>query len=167
MKLKDTTIQKIRQSAKDPSEIVWTHNAAIVIEFLSRTFLPLDYFLKDTDDEGRSIKNKLMAEERLQRQWLKQTMPITADMLYQMYLQYRDYVDYTRPIESKYRFTFIINRMRYNLNGWEFLKTRHGREQVPHFEPLMLRTQVDDAPEIKETPVTKTDVSGTLKDLSE
>lgn len=120
---------------------VFIYNAEIIIEFLNKTFMPTPYFLNmnglnelmpGVDIEPKHLKDpKVLEEERF-----------TIGDLYEFYKLYRQQVDYTTPIESRYKFSVILKKLSLRRNGWKFRFRRYTRAQLVYVAPAQLRARV-------------------------
>lgn len=114
---------------------VWIYNAELIIEFLNRTYMPTKFFLS-TEGALRGKEDDLLEEDF---QGFQNTQRISLDDLYEGYLLFREKENYTAEIESKYKFSLILNKMNYQFNRWEFRKSRYSRNQIIMYGPLQKR----------------------------
>lgn len=134
---------------------VWIYNADIILEFLNETFVPTQTFLR----EGA----KILVGETLNFSHLKDGKKVVteqmmkADDLYDLYIMFRNHKDYTAEIETRFKFSTILGKMRLYKNGWEFLKRRSTRRQTIVIGPLVMRSRAEDKTTL--APVAKTDLS--------
>lgn len=127
---------------------VWIYNADIIIEFLNSTLMPTNYFLKHKG-LGLLPGNLVPLNE-----YTRLNDEITMEQLYKFYLMFREQHDYTSPIETKFKFSIIIKKLRFYKNNWEFVVGRKGRRQVVTVAPALLRSDLTDREKI-DYPVNK------------
>jgi hypothetical protein len=124
---------------------VFIYDASIIIEFLDKTFMPLNYFL------NYQAMNEIGPGIEIQPKHFKDPKDMEKKMtmgdLYDIYKMFRQQMPYTREIESHYKFSVIVKKLRYRPNRWQFRVRRTGRAQFIYLSPLELRVRV--APEIK------------------
>lgn len=119
---------------------VFIYNAAIIIEFLNETLMPLSFFLKpeiivdlpSRDLDKKDFKNPEDFNEQR----------ISMKDLYEFYKLFRQQKEYTAPIESYYKFSVIVKKVSFKRNGWRFIVRRHGRDQTVMVAPAQLRVRV-------------------------
>lgn len=120
---------------------VLIYNADIIIEFLNATFIPSRYYVHGyfegmvqfIDKDGKFLK-----EIPWQKHSIKQNT-LSFEKLYEYYMMFRRTRPYTKDIESRFVFGTIIKHLNFAVNGWQFLRFRKGRKQVPCVAPLKLR----------------------------
>lgn len=141
-------VKKITQGI--PREkLVYRYDASIIIEFLTRTFMPLPYFVKPEYLHTNELVNGMVyGQKRLYNDPEFVECHLPMDTLYEYYLLYREKVPYSRQVESRYQFSVIIRRMSYERNGWKFYVRRYSRDQTLIVGPLKLRVQVP--PEVRD-----------------
>ena len=134
MNIKEETLEKKFKHV--PKKYQVKHfNAEIIIEFLYRTYMPTDYFLKPKANIDEITKDCFVADS-------VEDCRVEADDIYQKYLEFREDVDYTADIEKRWTFMVIINALNYSKNNWEFIKKRVGTLQTPTYAPLLKRSKV-------------------------
>lgn len=145
---------------------VWIYNGDLILEFLNETFVPIQHFLRDDakilTGETLSFEHFKNGHEVVSKHMMK------LDELYDLYVMFRNYKDYTAPIETRFKFGTIIGKMRLYKNGWEFLKRRSTRRQTIVVGPLLLRSRVEDKkdlPPVEKTNLSKAQVEVTKEDL--
>ena len=113
------------------------YDASIVLEFLVKTFMPTKFFLPETfkPQPGIQLGTNSMKKVSVGKEMLMRD-------LYDLYLLFREQMDYTARIESRYIFGIIIRNLRYYKNGWEFTVWRVGVAQIWHVGPLVMRKDV-------------------------
>jgi hypothetical protein len=121
---------------------VSVHNASVIIDFLNRTFMPLHYFIipsvlmKIKTSKDIFKKNDYFRPEEFD------TARMSMGDLYQIYRIFRQQMDYTSPIESRYKFSRIVTKLQYFKNGWQFSKVRKTKAQLIYLYPVLLRCNV-------------------------
>lgn len=124
---------------------VFIYNASIIIEFLDKTFMPISYFLNTpamneigygTEIQPKHFKDQKQMEHKM-----------TTGDLYDIYKLFRQQMPYTSEIETFYKFSVIMKKLRYRPNGWQFRVRRTGRAQLIYLSPVLFRVKVD--PEIR------------------
>ena len=140
---------------------VWVYDGTIIIEWLSATFVPTKFFLR----EGVIISSGQELAKTDLRPGEDRKFAIKVSELYEKYLWYREQKGYTSPIESRFKFKVILNKLRLIKNGWQLFKFRRGTDQDVYFGPLLPRTHV--APEVQAAfPVAETNLSAGQVDVS-
>lgn len=119
---------------------VYLYDATIIIDFLNRTFMPLPYFVKKESLPliGANVSPK-MEHMKDPQKFLDQFMSVGK--MYEYYLMFRQQMDYSTPVETRWRFGLIMKKLLYSKNGWQFNIRRVGRAQIWHAGPVMLRVQ--------------------------
>lgn len=134
---KQKTAQRL--SGVPMKDRVFIYNAAIFIQFLGETFMPLDYFLST---EGRNnMGTDLLPKDMREPKDLKEKA-ISLGEIYEYYKLWRQHKQYTSPIESRYKISTILKKMTAKRNGWRFTFQRRGVAQIVYFSPLELRARV-------------------------
>lgn len=148
-----------------PENRVFIYDAEIILEFLKQTFIPTHFFLKSDPKIG--LSGKVLEQTDFKEDYEFANFSLPLETLYEYYLLFREQKDYTAPVETKFKFNLIISKLRYNKNGWEFIRRRHTRNQIPTAYPFLLRVRAND--EIREKyPVNytnKTDVESSQVDV--
>ena len=165
MKFKEENIQKKLASVPEENR-VWIYNAAMVLEFLNKNFIPTQYFFQPEVKEIRG--GEALTKNHLQL-GCDRKFSMSVNDLYKKYMWYRDTMGYTSPIESFFKFKVMLNKMRFYKNGWEFFKHRRGTDQEIWFGPLLTREQagkeISDSFPIPQTNVAAGQVDVSLQDL--
>lgn len=120
---------------------VFIYNASIIIEFLSKTLMPLPYFIKANSMQKLMSGESLIATD-YNRESDYENESLTIGELYDFYKMFRQQSDYTTPIESRYKFSVILSKLDYIKNGWQFEKRRVGRAQLIFLRPAQIRVRV-------------------------
>lgn len=120
---------------------VFIYDASIIIEFLNRTFMPTRYHLTQQAASevgaGTEISPKhLRIPERYDELF------VSVQTMYEYYKLFREQVDYTAPIESRWKFGLIVKKLLLSKNGWQFRVKRVGRAQLWYAGPIELRVKV-------------------------
>jgi hypothetical protein len=118
---------------------VWIYDATLMIKFLNETFMPTKMFLVGDGigiQPGQSIRVTSLKDRSILDDY-----QMSFEEIYQFYLMYRDQHSYTNPIETRYKFKMLLNKMKLYKNNWEFIRMRRGREQKVFFAPVMLRSK--------------------------
>lgn len=138
MKIAKNINQKLKHV--DIKDRVYMYDAGIIIEFLNRTFMPLPYFVKSESLPliGASVSPR-MEHMKDPKKFLDQFMSVGK--IYDFYLMFRQQMDFTTPVETRWRFGLIMKKLLYSKNGWQFSIKRVGRAQIWHAGPVMLRVQ--------------------------
>jgi len=140
---------------------VFIYDAAIIIEFLNQTLMPIKYFLSEKGEQEISGIDKFDPENFKSKDTLTEHR-ISIGTLYDYYKAFRQQRDYTAAMESRYKFQIILRKLNWAKNGWCFDVKRVGRAQLIYFAPMMLRVKVPKAERalyppakarIEETPV--------------
>ncbi len=137
---------------------VFIYDATIIIEFLNKTFMPLNYHIKreiiPQVGSGFEIKKEHLKEpERFDELFTQYRL----SQIYDFYKMFRNQVDYTAPVETAFKFNIIMRKLIFSKNGWQFKIRRVGRAQLWYLGPLELRSKV--SAEVKaEYPVLKKEV---------
>lgn len=135
---------------------VYCYDATIIIEFLNRTFMPLPYFVKlehlSKIGSGVQVEKSMLKNPEL----FDESFVSVGDM-YDFYMMFRQSVDYTTEVETRWKFGLILKKLLYPKNGWQFIVKRVGRAQLWYAGPTMLRVK---APAVDRVtfPIGKTNV---------
>lgn len=147
---------------------VHCYDATIIIDFLSRTFMPLPYFVKpDVLQQIGSSKKPEMQDMKNPSNFLDNFIQVSK--MYEYYVLFRNQMDYTTPVETSWRFGLIIKKLLYPKNGWQFNVRRSGRAQIWQAGPVMLRVQAtaEDKNNFKVAKATVQEVEVTPDDMDE
>lgn len=119
---------------------VFCYDATIIIDFLNRTFMPLEFFVKkESLNEIGSGVSPRMEHMKEPQKFLDLFMSVGT--MYDYYMMFRNQADYTAPVETRWRFGLIIKKLVYSKNGWQFNVRRSGRAQIWQAGPAMLRVK--------------------------
>ena len=146
---------------------VWIYSAEIILEFLGHNFIPTKFFL--TVNGSVEAKARPMKTEDFKESDSFKKHRISVNELYEQYLLFREKCDYTAEVETKFKFSIILNKLSYGQNGWEFIKARVSRQQIISFGPIQRRDELK-AEVRKDYPINKTTLEGaqipvSMKDL--
>lgn len=163
-KLKDVPIEKR----------VFIYDASIIIEFLNRTFMPTLYHLNHTA-RAEIGAGSMIKPEHLRVPERYDELFISVQTMYEYYKLFREQVDYTAPIESRWKFGLIIKKLLLPKNGWQFTVKRVGRAQLWYAGPVELRVKVPvndrtlypiPSPEVSSVEVTGADIGAQDVDVA-
>lgn len=119
---------------------IFCYDGTIVLDFLNRTFMPLSYFVKlevvyeigaGTPPSKEHMKDPAKYEDVF----------MSVSEMYDYYRMFRQSVDYTAPIENRWKFGLLIKKLIYSKNGWQFNVKRVGRAQLWFAGPAVLRVK--------------------------
>lgn len=140
MKISESTLENIKHIPLQ--DRVHIYDASIVIEFLNATFMPTAYCLTVGALSKAIAGYKLMPGDLTDSIKGKEDLYISIGKLYEYYSAYRKTKDYTRKIESRYKFSIIMKHLNFNKNGWYLNVKRIGRAQIIYVGPLVFRASV-------------------------
>lgn len=120
---------------------VFIYDAAIIIEFLNQTFMPISYFLSPKGYKEIGGTNPFEKENFKDPNTLE-TYRESIGTIYDWYKMFREQRDYTAPIESRHKFQIILKKMNFNKNNWCFDVKRVTRAQLIYLAPTLLRARV-------------------------
>lgn len=136
MKIPKDTNQKL--SGVPIKNRVYCYDGTIIIDFLNRTFMPLAYFVAPGKiheiGAGTPPTKEFMADPEQYEESFVQ-----VSKLYEYYCLFRQQVDYTAPVENRWKFGLMIKKLLLPKNGWQFVVKRVGRAQIWYAGPVMLR----------------------------
>lgn len=142
---------------------VWVYSAEIILEFLNNTIVPTRHFMTTEGKINASLEG--LKKKHFDVSACVDSLGMSIDDLYELYLIFRENRDYTSELETKYKFSLIIGKLSYRKNGWKFFKKRFSRKQIIMFYPVLTRGGVNS--EIrKKYPVRTSNLEGSQIDVS-